>query len=163
MIGAHFSISRCCKGLQVVRASATHIDTEIFENLFGLRRLQETHWSHAFSLAITCGGVPVGASRAYHTLASKSGNPPSDAVNTSGRPAKRLLLAIANPRSFPSRTLSHVSRHRIHGEIDMAAQQICNDGRTSAILRFAKLYLAALLQKLAGDMAERPVARKPRR
>ena len=45
----------------------------------------------------------------------------------------------------------------------MAAQQICNDGRTSAILRFAKLYLAALLQKLAGDMAERPVARKPGR
>ena len=32
---------RCCKGLQVVRASATHIDTEILENLFGLRRLQE--------------------------------------------------------------------------------------------------------------------------
>ena len=50
--------------------------------------------------------------------------------------------------SFPN--IGHVKCHGIHGEIDVAAQQIRNDGRTSAILRLAELYLATLLQKLAG-------------
>ena len=49
-------------------------------------------------------GVPAGASRANHDVASKPGNPASTMVGRSGALDERLSEVMAMPRTRPSRT-----------------------------------------------------------
>src|SRR5262245_26365186 len=54
------------------------------------------------SLAITSPGTPEGASRQYHTEASKPGRPASDTVGTSGSCLARVAVDTARARSLPA-------------------------------------------------------------
>ena len=58
----------------------------------------------ALIFAIASAGVPVGATIAYHAVASKPAKPASCTVITSGRLGARALDVTASARSLPSFT-----------------------------------------------------------
>jgi hypothetical protein len=82
MIGANFR-SRTRRKSSGLRGPAGHIDAKLFGQFLRLSRLEKI----VGNFAMTGAGVPVGASIAYQTLASKPGSPASEAVGTSGKPA----------------------------------------------------------------------------
>src|SRR5437763_1434207 len=78
---------------------------------------------------MTSGGVPAGAAKTYHAVASKPGKPASSAVGTSGNCSERLLLVTARPRSWPAFDHRHIAGNQSDADIDLRADEIADRRR----------------------------------
>ena len=74
-------------------------------NFFTISGSASTFSDSARTLSRIGCGVPAGASRANHDVASKPGKPASTTVGMSGALGERLSDVMASPRTRPSRTI----------------------------------------------------------